>query len=255
MIKFEKVTKKFGNGIVAVDEVDLEIPDKEFIFITGPSGAGKTTLLRLIIRDLLPSSGAIFFNEWNLARLPKKRIPHLRRRVGMVFQDYKLLLDRTIFENVALALEIAGKKPKEINPKVKETLALVGLEPQANLFPLQISGGELQRASIARALVCAPEVILADEPTGNLDPETSMEIMNLLEEINKMGTTIIMATHNMGIVDRMRKRVATLSKGKVVKDVKEGKYEISSKSDRSKNENSEKSEEKVKIEEKEHQNG
>lgn len=251
MIKFEKVTKKFGNGVIAVGEIDLEIPDKEFIFITGPSGAGKTTLLRLLIRDLLPSSGAIFFNEWNLVKLPKKRVPHLRRLVGMVFQDYKLLLDRTIFENVALTLEIAGKKQKEINQKVKETLALVGLEAQTNLFPLQISGGELQRASIARALVCTPEVILADEPTGNLDPETSKEIMDLLEEINKMGTTIIMATHNMSIVDRMKKRVVTLNKGKVVRDVKEGKYEISSKSDRSKKENSEKSEEEEQVEGKE----
>lgn len=224
MIKFEKVSKKFGEEILALADINLAISDQEFLFITGPSGAGKTTLLRLLIRDLLPSSGSVFFNDWDLGKLPGKKIPHLRRRIGMVFQDFKLLTDRTVFENVALILEILGKKPQEIAEKVGQTLKLVELEKQANLFPLQISGGELQRTVLARAIVAEPEVILADEPTGNLDHKTGWEIVKLLEEINKMGATVIMATHNVAIVNRMKKRVVSLEKGKIIKDEKEGKY-------------------------------
>lgn len=224
MIKFEKVTKKFGNGVVALEDINLEISDKEFLFVTGPSGAGKTTLLRLLIRDLLPTSGVVILNDWDLGKLPKSKIPHLRRRVGMVFQDFKLLHDRTVFENVALALEIVKKNQREIERKVGEILEAVGLTAQSGLFPLQLAGGELQRTVLARALVTSPEVILADEPTGNLDPATGWEIIRLLEEINKTGTTVVMATHNVDIVNSLGKRVVSLDKGKIVKDEKRGKY-------------------------------
>ena len=224
MIKFENVSKKFGNGTVALAEINLEIPDGEFLFICGPSGAGKTTILRLLIRDLLPSSGSIFFDDWNLVKLSGRKIPHLRRRVGMVFQDFKLLEDRTVFENVALTLEIIGGKEKNIQTKVNEILGLLGLAEQAALFPLQLSGGELQRTVLARAIVGNPEVLLADEPTGNLDPATSWEIIKILQDINKMGTTVIMATHNVDIVDSLGKRVVKIDKGKIKKDEKKGKY-------------------------------
>ena len=224
MIKFENVTKKFGNGTVAVEDVSFEIPDQEFVFICGPSGAGKTTLLRLLIRDFLPSAGSIFLNEWNIEKLPHQKVCQLRRRVGMVFQDFKLLSDRTVFENVALALEILGEKEKAIKEKVNEVLGALDLTGQANLFPVQLSGGELQRAVLARAMVVKPEVLLADEPTGNLDPGTAWEIIKLLQEINKAGTTVIMATHNVDIVDSLGKRVIKIDKGKIKKDEKKGKY-------------------------------
>ncbi len=224
MIKFEKVNKKFGNGIVALEDIDLQIDDQEFIFITGPSGAGKTTLLKLLIRELLPSSGAIFLNDLNLTRLPGYKVPHLRRQLGVVFQDFKLLRERTVFENVALALEILGEKEKVIREKVGKVLESVGLSKQADLFPLQLSGGELQRTVLARAMITEPKVLLADEPTGNLDPSTSWEIVNLLQEINKAGATVIMATHNMDIVDSLGKRVIKMAKGKIEKDQKKGKY-------------------------------
>lgn len=224
MIKFENVSKKFGNGIVAVEDITLEIPDKEFVFICGPSGAGKTTLLRLLTRDLLPSTGSIFLNDWNLTKLPSGKIPHLRRKIGVVFQDFKLLEDRTVFENVALSLEILGEKEKIIKEKVNEVLKALDLSYQANLFPVQLSGGEMQRTVLARAMVGKPEVLLADEPTGNLDPGTAWEIIKLLEEINKVGTTVIMATHNVDIVDSLGKRVIKIDKGKIKKDEKKGKY-------------------------------
>lgn len=224
MIKFENITKKFGNGTIALEEINLEIPKGEFVFVCGPSGAGKTTILRLLIRDLLPTTGSIFLNDWDIGKLPSGKIPQLRRRVGMVFQDFKLLHDRTVFENVALSLEILGEKEKIIQEKVNEVLESLGLVDQANLFPLQLAGGELQRTVLARAIVGKPEVILADEPTGNLDPGTAWEIINLLQEINKSGVTVIMATHNVDIVDSLGKRVVKLDKGKIKKDEKKGKY-------------------------------
>lgn len=224
MIKFENVTKKFGNGIVAVEDINLEIHDREFLFICGPSGAGKTTLLRLITRDLLPSAGSIFLNDWNLAKLPSRKIPHLRRKVGTVFQDFKLLMDRTVFENIAVALEILGEKDKIIKEKVNEVLKVLDLSSHANLFPTQLSGGELQRVVLARAVVGKPEVLLADEPTGNLDPAKSWEIIKILQEINEAGTTIIMATHNVDIVNSLGKRVVKIDRGRVKKDEKKGKY-------------------------------
>lgn len=225
MVRFENVNKKFAGSVFAISDFSFEINDGEFVFITGPSGAGKTTILKLIIRELTPSSGKIFLNTWELSKLKSKDIPKLRQQVAMVFQDFRLLYDRTVFENVAIALELRGIKEKEIEKKVKNVLELSSLSDQVNLFPAQLAGGELQRTCLARALVGNPKIILADEPTGNLDPETSWEILKLLTQINKMGTTVIMATHNVDIVNSLGKRVITLNKGRIIKDEKEGKYE------------------------------
>lgn len=227
MVRFENVNKKFAVSAFTISDVSFEIKDGEFVFITGPSGAGKTTILRLIIRDLVPNSGKIFLNSWELFKLKGGDISKLRQKVTMVFQDFRLLSDRTVFENVAIALELRGAPDKEIEKKVKNVLELTSLSDQTNLFPAQLAGGELQRTCLARALVGKPDVILADEPTGNLDPATGWEILKLLTQINKMGTTVIMATHNVDIVNSLGKRVITLDKGKIVKDEKEGKYEIS----------------------------
>ncbi|TSC53823.1 MAG: cell division transport system ATP-binding protein [Microgenomates group bacterium LiPW_16] len=227
MVRFENVNKKFAVSAFTISDVSFEIKDGEFVFITGPSGAGKTTILRLIIRDLVPNSGKIFLNSWELFKLKGGDISKLRQKVTMVFQDFRLLSDRTVFENVAIALELRGVGDKEIEKKVKNVLELTSLSNQTNLFPAQLAGGELQRTCLARALVGKPDVILADEPTGNLDPATGWEILKLLTQINKMGTTVIMATHNVDIVNSLGKRVITLDKGKIVKDEKEGKYEIS----------------------------
>lgn len=226
MIKFEEVTKKYPNGHIAIEDINLEIEDGEFLFIVGPSGAGKSTLLRLITRELSPTSGKIFFNNENILALPEKAIPALRRRIGTVFQDFKLLLNRTVFENVAIPLEVTSTKDPQVEKEVSEILEKVGILDKANSFPAQLSGGEVQRTAIARALVSKPHVLLADEPTGDLDPKTSKEVVGLLETINKEDkTTIIMATHNVAIVDHFKKRVVSLQNGKIIKDIKEGKYE------------------------------
>ncbi|MBI2036526.1 ATP-binding cassette domain-containing protein [Candidatus Microgenomates bacterium] len=219
MIKFDKVVKKFGST-PALDNVDLEINDKEFVFLTGPTGAGKTTFFRLLIRDLLPTKGKIFVGDLDVAKLPSHKIPHLRKKIGVVFQDLKLLLDRTIFENIALPLEIIGKTPSEIKRRVDELLFLVGLSGLGVRFPRELSGGELQRVTIARAIAADPQILLADEPTGNLDIGTSWGIMKLLSEINERGTTVVMATHNMEIVAALKKRKIVLDKGKITKDEK-----------------------------------
>lgn len=224
MIQFKNVTKKFGNGLLVLRDINLLIGNQEFVFITGASGAGKTTILRLIIRDILPTSGVVSVDGEELVKLSGKKILELRRKAGMVFQDFKLLMDRTVFENVALALEVVGKKPKEIKQEVEEVLVQVGLLTQKDLFPIQLSGGEAQRTVIARALITKPKILLADEPTGNLDHITSWGILKLLEGINQNGTTVIMATHNADIVNRLKKRVVTLEKGKITRDEKEGKY-------------------------------
>ena len=224
MVKFENVTKKFGD-IVALRSVSFEVKPGEFVFVTGPSGAGKTTLVKLILKEMSPSEGKIEVLGEDLEKISSAKLPFFRQKIGVVFQDFKLLPDRTVFENTALPLEVEKKEKKEIEKTVKEVLELVGLLDRQDLFPLQLAGGELQRTCLARAVVSNPKILIADEPTGNLDPTTSWQIVKLLKKINKMGTTVIMATHNVDIVDSMRERVIKIDKGEVLKDEKEGKYE------------------------------
>jgi cell division transport system ATP-binding protein len=220
MIKLDNVTKTFGTGTSGLEGITLHIEPGEFVFLTGQSGSGKTTLLRLLIRDTLPTHGTIVVNNWDLVKLPSGKIPHLRRKIGVVFQDLKMLMDRTIAENIRLPLEVSGVEHKTAEKRIDEILEQVGILDQKHKFPIQLSGGELQRAAIARALVFSPEILLADEPTGNLDTATSWEIVKLLQDINKSGTTVIMATHNTDIVNSLLKRVVNLEKGKIIKDEK-----------------------------------
>lgn len=220
MIRLENVTKTFGTGSSALIDLTLAIEKGEFVFVVGPSGSGKTTFLRLLIRDMIPSRGSIFLGDWDLTKLPSSKIPHLRKRIGVVFQDLKMLMDRTIFENIMLPLEMANVDSKVAKQQVEKILSQVGILEHKDKFPVQLSGGELQRAAIARALVFSPEILLADEPTGNLDNTTSWEIVKLLQDINALGTTIIMATHNTEIVNSLLKRVVVLNKGKLEKDEK-----------------------------------
>lgn len=224
MINFQNVSKKFGNGTIALEDINLEISPGEFVFLTGPSGAGKTTLLRLLIKEISPSNGKITVGEKDISKLKKEEIPIYRRKIGVIFQDFKLLSDRTVAENIAIAQEIVGKAKNEIDRDVNEILKVVGLVGQKDLFPAQIAGGEMQRTVIARALIQEPEIILADEPTGNLDPATSWEILDILSSINKLGITVIMATHNTDIVNSLRKRVVRIEKGKIISDEEKGKY-------------------------------
>ena len=223
MIKFENVSKKFGE-VATLDKVNFELKPGEFVFIIGPSGAGKTTLVKLILKDYLPTAGTIKIGGINLEEIPKRKISDYRRKIGVVFQDFKLLPDRTVFENIALALRIFGEKETEIIPKVMEVLGLVGLGERADFFPAQLSAGELQRTCLARAIIGSPEIVLADEPTGNLDLGTARQIVKLLKKINEMGKTIIMTTHNFEIVNQMKERVIELDKGKLISDQKKGKY-------------------------------
>jgi len=225
MIRLNNVSKKFGTGAFRLSEVNLTIDKGEFVFIVGPTGSGKTTILRLIIRDLLPTEGEIIVNDLDVVSLPKQKIPSLRKNIGVVFQDLKLLADRTVFENVILPLEVSGIKTEVARAKTQEILEQVGLKEHIDKFPIQLSGGELQRTAIARALVLSPQILLADEPTGNLDAATSWEIVKLLMDINEKGTTILMATHNADVVKSLSKRVIELDKGKVVKEWKKAKEE------------------------------
>ncbi len=224
MILFDSVTKKFGSTL-ALDDVSLEIKQGEFVFIVGPSGAGKSTLLRILTKEILPTSGKVLISKVDITKLKDKDIPGLRRKVGVVFQDFKLLDDRTVFENVALALEVQNRSDQEINKMVEHILKLVEIWDRRNLFPRQLSGGEAQRTAIARAVVGKPDILLADEPTGDLDPKTAWGVIQLLNEINSWGTTIVMATHNQEIVNTLKRRVVVLKSGKISKDTKEGKYE------------------------------
>lgn len=225
MIKLENVSKKFGTGEFGLSDVSLSVDEGEFVFIVGPTGAGKTTVFKLLIREILPTEGKIYVNDWDVVNLPKNKIPHLRKKIGVVFQDLKLLPDRTIFENILLPLDVAGIKQHEAEKLAVDVLLQVGLGEHKDKFPVQLSGGELQRVAIARALVMSPEILLADEPTGNLDLDTSWEIIKILSEINDKGTTILMATHNMDIIKSLDKRVVKIEKGKIVKDTKEKKEE------------------------------
>jgi len=223
IIKLDHVSKKFYKKPVVCD-VSFSIDAGEFVFLTGQTGAGKTTIIRLLLRQFLPDEGEIFVNNWQLSKMKKKEIPLLRRSIGVVFQDLKLLMDKTLFENVALALEVLGEDQREIKNKVKGILKFVGLEEKIDNFPQELSGGELQRAAIARAVITNPKIIFADEPTADLDPATSWQIMQLFTKINKQKTTILFATHNVDIVNSLSKRVITLKNGKIVKDEKEGRY-------------------------------
>ena len=225
MIKFENVTMAYRkDGNPALNDVSFEIADGEFVFLVGQSGAGKSTILRLLIREERAQDGTVLIDDINIGMLPEKEVPKLRRNIGMVFQDFRLLPEKTVAENVAFALQVLNKSPDEIKQTVPAVLDLVGLLDKANRRPEQLSGGEQQRVAIARALVNRPAILMADEPTGNLDPDTSVEIMRLLDQINKAGTTVIMATHDAGIVDQMRKRVIEVTGGAIIRDQAQGVY-------------------------------
>lgn len=229
MIRIDHVSKRFSGHTAALSDVNVEITDGEFVFLIGSSGAGKTTLLRLLIHDIIPTHGSIFVDSYNVTKIEKSHIPLLRRKIGMVFQDFKLLFDRTVFENVAIGLDILGKTLPDITTRVAEVLDLVGVADKRNVFPQQLSAGELQRVSIARAIAGGPKILLADEPTGNLDPQTSWDILEILQEINRVGTTVVMATHNASIVDDLKKRTILMDKGFILSDEEKGHYKIHNK--------------------------
>ena len=226
MISFQNVTKKFSTTITAVEGINLDVKKGEFVFLVGPSGAGKSTLLRLLSREYLPTTGKVIVDEIDISKLKSSDIPIYRRKIGFVFQDFKLLEDRTVLENVALALQVREIPELEIAKEVERTLKLFEIWERRNLFPRQLSGGEAQRTAIARAIIGKPEVLLADEPTGDLDPQTAWSVLQLLGEINSWGTTVVMATHNKEIVDAQKRRVITLKGGKIIKDRNEGKYDL-----------------------------
>ena len=225
MITFDNVTKLYDGGQrPALNNINLEIDKGEFVFLVGQSGSGKSTFTRLILRELRPTRGTVYVAGQDLNRLPGRKVPHLRRQIGTVFQDFRLLPGKTVHENVAFALQVIGRKSSEIRTLVPETLETVGLSGKGDRLPEELSGGEQQRVGIARAFVNRPKILLCDEPTGNLDPQTSVGIMKLLDRINKTGTTVIMATHDSTIVDQMRRRVIELDEGQLVRDQKKGVY-------------------------------
>lgn len=223
MIIFKQVSKIYPNT-VALEKVDLKINSKEFITIVGQSGAGKSTLLKLLTAEELPTEGAVLLDDVEINSLKGRDLPYLRRRIGSIFQDFKLLSNKTAFENVAFALEVAGKPKEEIKETASQVLELVGLKNYMDIFPHQLSGGEKQRVAIARALVLRPDIIVADEPTGNLDPLNTWDVIRLLVKINELGTTVILATHNREIVNTLSKRVVSMDKGKIVRDEENGRY-------------------------------
>ncbi len=226
MITLESVTKTYKTGTVALKDVSMEVSKGEFIFLVGASGAGKSTLMALILREELPDEGRIWVAGRNLANLPRWRVPYLRRNIGCVFQDFRLLPTKTVFENVAFALQVIGRPRHQIERQVTQVLDLVGLADKTNNMPDELSGGEQQRVAIARAFVNRPLILIADEPTGNLDPSTSKDIVQLLDRINKSGTTVVVATHDANIVDTMRKRVIELDNGEIVRDQNRGVYDV-----------------------------
>ena len=225
MIRLENVTKVYEGGTIAANDVSLDIQKGEFVFLVGASGSGKSTLIRLMLRDEPVTRGKIWVAGKDITTLPKWKIPYLRRSVGTVFQDYKLLPHKTVFENVSFALEVLGRPRSVIGPQVEQVLELVDLADKGGRYPRQLSGGEQQRVSVARSFVNRPPIMLCDEPTGNLDPKTSVGIMRLLDRINRTGTTIVMATHDHAIVDAMQRRVVQLDQGKVERDEASGSYE------------------------------
>ncbi len=224
LIRFQKVTKKYKNGVVAVNDIDLAIEKGDFVFVIGQTGCGKSTLIKMLYREERPTSGKIIVGGIDVAKLKNWKVFKIRRKIGVVFQDFKLLPKLNVYENVAFALEIFGLPKSEIYSRVMKVLDLVGLKSKAKQYPTQLSGGEQQRVAIARAIVNEPKLLICDEPTGNLDEDTSMEIMSVLEEINKLGTTIIMVTHDTEIVSKMKKRVILLDAGRILKDYEKGTY-------------------------------
>ena len=224
MIEMMNVTKKYNKGITAINNLSIQIKDGEFVYVVGPSGAGKSTFIKMMYREEKATKGRIRVGKYDLMKIRDRQIPFLRRYVGVVFQDFKLLQHKTVFENVAYAMEVIEKSPREIKSRVEDVLELVNLKHRMNNFPNELSGGEQQRVAIARAIVNTPGILIADEPTGNLDPETSMEIMDILERINEQGTTIVMATHNSQIVNEKKHRVIAIENGQIVRDQEQGEY-------------------------------
>ncbi|WP_068673057.1 cell division ATP-binding protein FtsE [Oceanobacillus sp. Castelsardo] len=224
MILMKDVYKTYANGVTALNGVNVKIEQGEFVYIVGPSGAGKSTFVKLMFREEKPSSGQIFINDINLSELKEKKIPYLRRNIGVVFQDFKLLPKLSVYENIAFALEVIEESPRNIRNRVMDVLEVVGLKNKARSIPDELSGGEQQRVSIARAIVNRPKIVIADEPTGNLDPETSLDILKTFESINDSGTTVIMATHSKAIVNRFKKRVIAIEDGVIARDEQRGEY-------------------------------
>ena len=224
MLKMTDVSKVYPGGSVALQNVDIHIEPGEFVFVVGPSGAGKSTFIKMLFREVLPSTGSIFVNGVDILSLTPNEIPYMRRQLGIIFQDYRLLPDRTVYENVAFAMQVIETPHRKIKRRVLNVLDLVGLRHRANAYPNELSGGEQQRIAIARAIVNDPILVIADEPTGNLDPETSWDIMEIFKEINASGTTIVMATHDKEIVDAMGKRVVAIEHGNIVRDEASGVY-------------------------------
>lgn len=224
MLIMSDVSKVYSGGSVALQDVNVHIEPGEFVFVVGPSGAGKSTFIKMLFREVLPTTGSIFVNGMDILSLSPKEIPFMRRQLGIIFQDYRLLPDRTVYENVAFAMQVIEAPHRKIKRQVMNMLDLVGLRHRANAYPNELSGGEQQRIAIARAIVNDPVFVIADEPTGNLDPETSWDIMEIFKEINDTGTTIVMATHDKEVVDAMGKRVIAIEHGRIVRDEKEGVY-------------------------------
>ncbi|OFI07504.1 cell division ATP-binding protein FtsE [Clostridium acetireducens DSM 10703] len=224
MIEFRNVNKVYNDNIFALSDINVTINNGEFVFLVGPSGAGKSTFIKLLLKEIEPTNGIILVNEMDLTKIKRKDIPYYRRKIGVVFQDFRLIPTLNVYENVAFAMRVVGSPQREIRKKVPMVLSLVGLSDKYKAFPNELSGGEQQRVSLARAIVNNPSLLIADEPTGNLDPETSMGIMEILNDINHAGTTILMATHARDIVDNMRKRVLAIEKGTIVRDEQRGVY-------------------------------
>ena len=225
MIEFKNISKLYNNNVKALSDVSINIESGEFVFLVGPSGAGKSTFIKMILKEVEPTSGKVVVNNTDLSKLARNDVPYFRRKIGMVFQDFRLIPNLNVYENVAFAMKVVEATPKEIRRRVPMVLSLVGLSHKYKMFPNELSGGEQQRVSLARAIVNNPSLLIADEPTGNLDPETAKEIMDLLDDINKAGTTILMATHAKDIVDTMKKRVIAIEGGEIARDEKRGMYE------------------------------
>ncbi len=224
MIHFSNVTKEYKNNVIALSNVNITINKGDFAFLVGPSGAGKSTFIKLLLKEINPTSGKIIIEDLDITNLSQRKIPYFRRKLGVVFQDFRLLPNKTVYENVAFAMEIVEASPKEIRRQVPMILGMVGLSGKAKMYPHQLSGGEQQRVSIARAIVNNPTILIADEPTGNLDPDTSWEIVKLMRQINRRGTTVLMATHAKEIVDIMQQRVIAIECGKIIRDDRKGVY-------------------------------